>query len=336
MQSILPQNGNLTIDLDDVRSILAVPNDQPFSGMSGRYQLFSTDQIVERASSLGLVPTAAFYQKARRPNRGGDEVRRHCIRMSRTDDVGKVHDRPEIVIINSHNGSSALEIQMGIFRIVCSNGLVLKGADYGGAKFYHRKTDMDKILDTLDFMVNHFDRARQSMADFATIDLNDHQRELFAKGARAIYNNHMLTPRAIDPLALLVPKRYEDSGHDLWSTFNVVQENMMKGGILLHGRDENRKGSRSAKTRAIREIVTANSLNGDLWEFASNWFKGETDPEELVTDLLHHERDMFAISQKKAPTAPTTPSVPSAPVTTTAVIGNPSDPTVIDEAEFIG
>lgn len=330
MQSILPTNGNLTIDLDDVRSILAVPNTQPFGGMSGRYQLFSTDQIVERASSLGLVPTAAFYQKARRANRGGDEVRRHCIRMSRTDDIGKVKDRPEIVIINSHNGSSALEIQMGIFRIVCSNGLVLKGIDYGGAKFYHRKTDMDKILNTLDFMVGHFDRARQSMEDFASVALNDRERELFAKGARAIYNSHMMTPRAIDPNALLVPRRYEDGGHDLWSTFNVVQENMMKGGIVLHGRDENRKGSRSAKTRAIREIVTANSLNGDLWAFANDWFHRDTDPEQIVGELVNKEQESFALfGKRKAPVDPAAPVANPAPViTTTAVIA--------DEAEFIG
>lgn len=299
MQTILPKNGALTIDLDEVKSIVAVPNNDPFESLSSRYSLFNTSQIVERAVDLGLVPTAAFYQKAHKANRGGDEVRKHCIRLAHRDDLGLVHDRPEVVIINSHNGASALEIQMGIFRVVCSNGLVLKGANYGGEKFYHRGKTMDQILDSLQFLIDHFDTARESMKEYSNVILSEPSKYDFALGARAIYNNHQIVPRAIEPEKFLIPKRYEDTGNDLWRTFNVVQENIMKGGIELHGRDDNHK--RSAKTRPIREVTQSKSINMELWELASKFFanNGET-PKDYVDDLIKESAGRACLT-KNAP-----------------------------------
>ena len=307
MNQILPEHGKLTIDLDAVRSIVAVPNETPFETLSPRYRLYNTATIVERATELGLVPTAAFYQKAHKPNRGGDEVRKHCIRLAHRDDLGKVSDRPEVVIINSHNGASALEIQMGIFRIVCANGLVLKGTNFGGDKFYHRGKSMDMILDTLQSLIDRFGLARDYMKEFSGIRLSEPSRLDFATGARAIYNRHQSAPRDIDPSKFLIPKRYEDTGDDLWRTFNVVQENIMKGGIELHGRDENHK--RATKTRPIREVTQSKSINMDLWEMASKWFAngGET-PREYLGNLVEAEQHRLG---HIGPTVPSIASVPS-------------------------
>lgn len=308
MQTILPQNGEMTIDLEAVKSIVAVPNDSPFEALSQRYKLFNTATIVERAVDLGLVPTAAFYQKAHRLNRGGDEVRKHCIRLAHRDDLGLVKDRPEIVIINSHNGASALEIQMGIFRIVCSNGLVLKGEDYGGEKFYHRGKSMDTILNTLQFLIDRFDHAREDMKAYEGVTLSKTAKHDFALGARAIYNSHQTVPRAIDADLFLVPRRYEDSGDDLWHTFNVVQENMMKGGIVLHGRDDTHK--RSAKTRPIREVTQSKMLNMELWDMAAKFFAndGNTPFDYLQGIMAKEGKRLFAQEEALAAPAPAVPT----------------------------
>lgn len=281
MQSILPVNGSRTIDLDAVRAVTAVPNETPFEAMSERYRLFNTFKLVERATELGLAPTAAFYQKARKPNRGGDSVRRHCIRMARTDDIASGEDTPEVVIVNSHNGSSALEIHMGVFRIVCSNGLIVAGEDYGKAKFYHRGADTDMILEALSALIGKFDMARESMRDFRDTPIRPEHAVEFARQALQVYNGGLPAPRAIDPLAIIQPKRYEDDTGNLWGLFNVAQENLLNGRVLIRKADKDHP--RSSYTRPVREISAATRLNQGLWNLARNWFESNGLPPETTS-----------------------------------------------------
>ncbi|EFK4136906.1 DUF932 domain-containing protein, partial [Escherichia coli] len=62
---------------------------------------------------------------------------------------------------------------------------------------------------------------------------------------------------------ILTPRRREDYGKDLWSTYQTIQENMLKGGIS--GRSA--RGKR-IHTRAIHSIDTDIKLNRALWVMA--------------------------------------------------------------------
>ncbi|KLG73711.1 hypothetical protein WR24_03750, partial [Escherichia coli] len=62
---------------------------------------------------------------------------------------------------------------------------------------------------------------------------------------------------------ILTPRRWEDYGKDLWSAYQTIQENMLKGGIS--GRSA--KGKR-IHTRAIHSIDTDIKLNRALWVMA--------------------------------------------------------------------
>ncbi|MXH00851.1 DUF932 domain-containing protein, partial [Escherichia coli] len=62
---------------------------------------------------------------------------------------------------------------------------------------------------------------------------------------------------------ILTPRRREDYGKDLWSAYQTIQENMLKGGIS--GRSA--KGKR-IHTRAIHSIDTDIKLNSALWVMA--------------------------------------------------------------------
>src|SRR3546814_1040711 len=55
------------------------------------------------------------------------------------------------------------------------------------------------------------------------------------------------------PEQIIEPRRREDVGDSLWATFNVIQENVIRGG--LQGRKRNADGRiRRAQTRAINGI----------------------------------------------------------------------------------
>src|SRR3546814_20077482 len=60
-----------------------------------------------------------------------------------------------------------------------------------------------------------------------------------------------------------MPRRFEERKADLWSTFNRVQENFIKGG--LSGRAAN---GRQQRTRAVQGIDQNLKLNRALWMLA--------------------------------------------------------------------
>jgi len=53
-------------------------------------------------------------------------------------------------------------------------------------------------------------------------------------------------------------------GHDLWRTYNCVQENLLKGGLTRRS-----ASNRLSQTRAITAIKEGIRLNTALWEMAT-------------------------------------------------------------------
>lgn len=67
----------------------------------------------------------------------------------------------------------------------------------------------------------------------------------------------------VSPQQLLRPRRREDLSDDLWTTYQRVQENLIKGGLC----GQNRQGQR-IHTRAIKGIDSDVKLNRALWVMA--------------------------------------------------------------------
>jgi hypothetical protein len=71
----------------------------------------------------------------------------------------------------------------------------------------------------------------------------------------------------VSPHGLLIPYRPEDRGNDLWTTFNVVQENLIRGGVGYTTR--NSKGRKVyRRSRPVRGIDGDLKLNRALWRQA--------------------------------------------------------------------
>ena len=91
--------------------------------------------------------------------------------------------------------------------------------------------------------------------EWKSIELSDHERLAYAMGAKELKGND-----AIAPAQFLTPKRVQDHGKDLWTTFNVVQEHMLRGG------DKGRHTSgRRTTTRPVKSVTEDLRLNRALW-----------------------------------------------------------------------
>jgi len=62
---------------------------------------------------------------------------------------------------------------------------------------------------------------------------------------------------------LLTPVRYGDAGVDLWTTFNVVQEHLVRGGDRYMGYTEG-MGVRRNRTRPVGGLNEGQKLNNGL------------------------------------------------------------------------
>jgi hypothetical protein len=176
------------------------------------------------------------------------------IRFHRREELGRavLHDsRLELVLMNSHDGGCAFRIFAGVFRLVCSNGLVVSDASYGAISIRHTRKTVDQVITASQGIAGHSDRIGESIAAFRQRQLSDAERNDFAARALTLrYDSLEAAP--VRPSFLLEAKRREDSGASLWQAFNTVQENMMRGSRPDRFKARNRIAPRGPRARPDR------------------------------------------------------------------------------------
>jgi hypothetical protein len=100
--------------------------------------------------------------------------------------------------------------------------------------------------------------------------LNQEQKFNFAKKAFELRWEVADAPE-ISPVKLLEPRRFEERGFDLWNTFNVIQENLLRGGIGFYKLDHAQRPIRRQTTKAVNSISKNLELNKNLWELANSF-----------------------------------------------------------------
>ncbi len=243
---------------DDLRriapSIFAVA---PWGAMSDRYKMVPTIEVVGMLAGEGFYPVRAAQSRTRIDGKG--DFTKHLIRFRHADYLGVAvgAELPELVLTNSHDGTSAYRFMSGIFRLVCSNGLTVQSADFGSVSVRHTGgSGFERhVLDATREVIADGPRTLRKIDAWKGIELAPRQREAFAAAVHELRDGS-----AIDPGALLTPRRAGDRKPDLWTTANVVQENVMKGG--LRGRAET---GRRFTTRPIKSVGEDVRLNRALW-----------------------------------------------------------------------
>lgn len=136
----------------------------------------------------------------------------------------------DLLVKNPHMGRGLTEILVGIYRLVCSNGMVA-GKSFFSEGIRHN----GDTYENLDLAVAHAldiqKRLGETIQKLQGIELTPELKEQLAQDAIKL-----LTPENALNIRhrLLTPKRAEDTGNDAWSVFNVVQENSMLGGRVAY------------------------------------------------------------------------------------------------------
>ena len=248
-------------------------NRKVFEKRTEKYNLFESDTIIDNLQRMNFVVRDAITQKSRtkvgekQDKESGQSMSRHLYRLCRREDFGKP-ELPELVVVNSHNGACALQVYTGYFRMICENGMIAGGEE--ALRIRHMGHTMEEVLEQIRGVAENFQTAYSKVDAFKCKQLSEGEIRDFARKANEIRTELKL--RAIgDPMELLVPRRSEDAGTDLWSVFNRVQENMMKGGLALAWTADDK---RHRMTRPIRNIVQNIDANRKLWAIAEEFEAG--------------------------------------------------------------
>jgi hypothetical protein len=96
----------------------------------------------------GWVPVRAQEQSIRTEARRG--FQKHVVRFARVEHLQtweKNQVRPEVVLVNSHDKSSAYQLHCGLFRLVCTNGMVVSDGTFQRISIKHSGFNPESVIE---------------------------------------------------------------------------------------------------------------------------------------------------------------------------------------------
>ena len=241
---------------------------EPYADRSNRYTYVPTVNVIEGMRQAGYGVFGAVQCKSR--NLAKREHTKHMIRFRHADATLSLQTVPEVVMVNSHDGSCAYRLLVGIFRIICSNGMIA-GDIHDSVSIRHQGNIIDAVIEGSNRIATTAPLAIEKINQWNSLMLTAGEQEIFADAARTIrfadVDGKVNTP--ITTAQLLAPRRMEDVGPDLWHTLNRVQENLIKGGLSVRSQNENGSRGRRVSTRRVNGIDQDVKLNAALWTLAT-------------------------------------------------------------------
>ncbi len=226
--------------------------------LTDKYVQTPTSRVVEDLMLLGWQVTKCQEVKARK----GRGYQKHIVVFRHPDIMitGKNGDDayPQILLTNSHDGKAAFNFRVGIFRVICSNGLVVSDADFNNVSIRHINYTFETLQSKINEVIAKLPGLVQKINTFKAKELTENAMKEFAVRAAALR-----TKSSINIDALLAPTRNEDAGNDLWAVFNRVQEKLINGGFSY--------GRKNRKSRSIKNFQQDIKLNEELFELAETY-----------------------------------------------------------------
>lgn len=243
----------MSISLDSLRQrVPAIFTKTPSPKVSNRYSFADSEYYLQK-----FIDADWFIHSARQVSKS--EYAPHQV-VLRNKDIATVGDLlPQLIFTNSHNGIKKMTMDTGIYRLVCSNGLVVPTSITQSLSIKHldlgdSTTDniVNSFYEKVPIIMNSIDRMRNKI-------LTNDEIDNFTYNALQI---RFINAVGININDVVKPLRIEDNSDDLWTVFNVVQEKIIRGGIKLPS---------NRHSRPINNFVNDNDINTKLWQLAEQY-----------------------------------------------------------------
>ena len=271
------------LSMDDLRKACpaAFKTTPTNPGVSERYVHANTATVIEDLAKLGWYPVQA---KQCRPKKGSKGIRSfHMIALQNpdvkickpvTDITGEtteiVDSYPRIILTNSHDGFNSFKFMVGLFRLVCSNGLILCSDEMVNMSIRHINYSFEALRTVVSSAIEQIPYIVNTMKTMKNTKLSEAEKKELAtavvKIRKDVEDDEKFSIDEATVMDILMPVREEDKGDDLWTVFNVCQEKMIKGGF-----QSTSKNDKVRKQRKITSIKKDVEYNQRLWEIATKF-----------------------------------------------------------------
>jgi hypothetical protein len=228
-------------------------------GVTDKYNIVPTMDIITEFQRFGFEIDSIQAAGVRNMERALKQP--HMVRMSAEETMFGGEIKPQVIIHNSYDGTRSLNIHVGVFRFVCSNGIVAGHNMVEPLKVVHTNQSwQDLVHGFIDTYKKKYDAQKEQISKMKETRMSLDEAYILAEKALSFrHADPRITNDAVDPLELLIAKRREDRGDSAWIRFNVLQESIING----HYRKYNASGG-IHKAKMLTDIGEIMRVNMDL------------------------------------------------------------------------
>ena len=238
----------------------ALFTEQPHYDVSDKYHFIPTIDVINEIKKNNWYPVSVSEAKVRDEEKEG--YQQHLVRFRHFDDLLAPQDNAvELLLFNSHDRSKSFSISAGIYRFVCSNGLVIADSVFESYKIKHLGDRENDVAAAVKNITDIKPKLMQKIENLGSIELTQLEKESFAKSSIPLrFDKHL----QVNHTDLLIPHRDEDTSNDLYTVLNVIQENLLRGNIS----GTNKETGRRFTSKEISSISKDVDVNQGLWDIA--------------------------------------------------------------------
>lgn len=239
---------------------------------SEKYSHIRTIDKIEEMMSMGWNPVAVKQQNSKKYK----GYQSHVVLFENEELNSKyIHKEGfsfQALMYNSYNRLKAYQMNFGAYRFICGNGVVFGESIMEVMKIRHKGLTEDSLSETIQSYMDRIPVVMESIDAMKATKISEIDKRDFAGKAielRYPYveetNNY---PVRIEDM--LTVRRPEDQENNVWSTYNILQESLQKGGQSI-AMEENKR--RKTRTRPIKDINRDILMNKALWDLGMQYCK---------------------------------------------------------------
>lgn len=134
------------------------------------------------------------------------------------DDIGM-----RLTLNNSFDRSCRVSFEIGMLRLVCTNGMKTLGDEYSITQKHSDNLDMNKLVEVIRGSIQGFQKGTEVFARLAEVNVSQDQGNIALDN---LTKRKVIAERNVDKIKILWnnPKRQEDKARNLWNLYNAITE----------------------------------------------------------------------------------------------------------------